>query len=471
MKSTVRVVTGAILALVCGAAGAETIALPPPMLNSRVTVSKALQDRRSIRSFSEEPVSDRFLSGVLWAANGFNRPDRRTNATALNKQTIRIYVCMKTGAYLYDAKKNALERVCGEDLRAAVAGRQPFAAKAPVSLVIAADLSDPLYAKPPRNVITHYDAGIVSGNIYLYCAANGLATVCRATMDREALRKALKLPDAMFLHLNHPIGYPATDGYASNYPDSVVNKCLAEECARRGIVLTDWHLHIRGGMTPQLAAAREGAWIVRTGALENHGREWPLCDNAKLAAFADAVRAVKVGGRPLPVGIQVNDRDWFCQIDAATRAKLDYVLADTMIMGVRPDGRANRLWEPQEIPDPEKWMERYFAHNMQILDEPISILANPTYLPAAIADRYDSLWTEERMRKLIAKAVARGIALEIQAESSFPRPKFLRLAKEMGAKFSFGTNNFDARPKDLSRWLEAIVWLNLGPNDIWNPPQ
>ena len=471
MRSVVRVVSGAILALLCGAAGAETIALPPPMLNSGVTVSKALQDRRSIRDFSEEPVSDRFLSGVLWAANGFNRPDRRTNATALNKQTIRIYVCMKSGAYLYDAKKNALEKICGDDLRAAVAGRQPFAAKAPVSLVIAADLSDPLYAKPPRNVITHYDAGIVSGNIYLYCAANGLATVCRATMDREALRKALKLPETMFLHLNHPIGYPATNGYASNYPDTVVNKCLAEECARRGIVLTDWHLHIRGGMTPQLAAAREGAWIVRTGALENHGREWPLCDNAKLAAFADAVHAVKVGGRPLPVGIQVNDRDWFRQIDQETRAKLDYVLADTMIMGERPDGRSNRLWEPQEIPDPEAWMERYFAHNMQILDEPISILANPTYLPAAVADKYDSLWTEERMRKFIAKAVARGIALEIQAESSFPRPKFLRLAKEMGAKFSFGTNNFDARPKDLSRWLEAIVWLDLGPNDIWNPQQ
>ena len=131
MRSVVRVVLGAILALVCGAVGAETISLPPPMLNSHVTVSKALQDRRSIRSFSEEPVSDRFLSGVLWAANGFNRPDKRTNATALNKQTIRIYVCMKSGAYLYDAKKNVLEKVCGEDLRVALAGHQPFAAKAP----------------------------------------------------------------------------------------------------------------------------------------------------------------------------------------------------------------------------------------------------------------------------------------------------------------------------------------------------
>lgn len=460
----------AAVALLCGAAGSETIMLPPPMLNSHVTVSQALRDRRSIRDFSDAEVPDRVLSGVLWAANGYNRPDKRTNATALNKQTIRIYVCKKSGAYLYDARKNALEKVCDDDLRPAVAGRQPFAAKAPISIVIAADLSDAIYAKPPRNTITHYDAGIVSGNIYLYCAANGLATVCRGTMDKDALRIALKLPGTMFLHLNHPIGYPAANGYASKYPDSLVNKQLAEECARRGIVLTDWHLHIRGGMTPQLAAAREEAWIVRSGALENHGREWEISDNATLSKFLDAVHAVKAGGRPLPAGIQVNDRDWFRQIDKDTLSKLDYVLADTMIMGERPDGRANRLWEPQEIPDPEKWMEMYFEHNMRILDEPISILANPTYLPSCIAGKYDSLWTDGRMRKLIAKAVSRGIALEVQAESLFPRPKFLRMAKEMGAKFSFGTNNFDTRPKDLSRWLEAIVWLDLGSSDIWAPP-
>ena len=470
MKILNKSLASTAVAFLCVAAGAETVLLPPPMLNSSVTVSKALQDRCSIREFSDEEVSDRVLSGVLWAANGYNRPGKRTNATALNKQTIRIYVCKKSGAYLYDARKNALEKVCNDDLRSAVAGRQQFAAKAPVSLVIAADLSDATYAKPPRNTLTHYDAGIVSGNIYMYCAANGLATVCRGTMDQPALRTALKLPGTMFLHLNHPIGYPAANGHDFKYPDSLANKLLAEECASRGIVLTDWHLHIRGGMTPQLAAAREEAWIVRSGVLENHGREWEISDNATLAAFADAVHAVKAGGRPLPVGIQVNDRDWFRQIDKETLAKLDYVLADTMIMGVRPDGRSNRLWEPQNIDDPEKWMERYFEHNMRILDEPISILANPTYLPSCIAGKYDSLWTDERMRKLVDKAVARGIALEIQAESSFPRPKFLRIAKEMGAKFSFGTNNFNSRTKDLSRWLEAIVWLDLGPSDIWHPP-
>ena len=199
----------AFAAGMCLAGTAETIALPKPTADSGVTVLQALKDRHSCRSFSEQEISLDALSGVLWAANGYNRPDKRTNATGLNKQEIDIYACMKTGAYRYDAKANALVKVCDADLRKAVADHQPYAAKAPVSLLIVADVSDPVYSKK-WNTLSHYDAGIVSGNIYLYCAANGLATVCRGSMDREPLRKALKLPETKVLHLNHPIGRPAS---------------------------------------------------------------------------------------------------------------------------------------------------------------------------------------------------------------------------------------------------------------------
>jgi len=250
------------------------------------------------------------------------------------------------------------------------------------------------------------------------------------------------------------------------YPKTPVNMLLEKECARRGITLVDWHLHIRGGMTPELAYVRETNSFVRSSAMENHGREWEIYDNARLRDFA--ARARKANPK-MPVGIQVNDRDWFEKIDAGTRAQFDYILADSMIMGKLPSGRDNRLWMVKDIPDADKWMDEYFAHVMRILDEPISIYANPTYLPTPIAAEYDRLWTEERMRAVIVKCVEKGIAIEIQAESAFPRPSFLRLAKAMGAKFSFGTNNFDPRPKDLSRWLEAIVWLDLGPSDIWTP--
>ena len=262
------------------------------------------------------------------------------------------------------------------------------------------------------------------------------------------------------------------DAVGANYPQSRTLAFLRNECENRGIVITDWHLHIRGGMTPALAAERERRSGIRSTAMENHGREWEIYDNARLRDFAAKARKVEVNGHHLPVGIQVNDRDWFRQIDADTRAQFDYILADTMIMGKLPNGRDNRLWlvkEAAQIGDPEKWMEAYMKHNLQILDEPISILANPTYLPAPLDAMADRLWTEKRMTAIIKKAVARGIALEIQAESPYPRPAFLKLAKKLGAKFTFGTNNFDCAPKDLSRWLEAILWLDLRKDDIWQP--
>jgi len=190
---------------------AESIKLPAPDMEGGLTVMQALKARHSERAFAESDLSAKELSGLLWAANGFNRPDKRTNATGLNKQTIVLYVCMKSGAYRYDAKANELVKVCGEDLRKAVAGSQEFAASAPVSVVVAADTSDPIY-KGDRSAISCYDAGIVSGNIYLYCAAHNLATVCRASMDREKLKKGLGLADSMTLHLNHPVGHFAGNG-------------------------------------------------------------------------------------------------------------------------------------------------------------------------------------------------------------------------------------------------------------------
>ena len=89
------------------------------------------------------------------------------------------------------------------------------------------------------------------------------------------------------------------------------------------------------------------------------------------------------------------------------------------------------------------------------------------YTPARIEFAYKRSWEKGvkpiRALKLIVYTVGEP------KSPPYPRPQFLKLAKEMGAKFSFGTNNFDPSPKDLSRWLEAIVWLDLRPADIWTP--
>ena len=254
--------------------------------------------------------------------------------------------------------------------------------------------------------------------------------------------------------------YPQTDAFRSQMAGAQA----------RGLALTDYHIHIRGGMTPAKAAERQERSGIRSAVLENLGREWPLSNNVALAAFIDSAAQARAHGQPLPVGVQVNDRDWFERIDPALLKRLDFILADTMIMGVTAEGRPRRLWLPDVvIDDPEAWMREYLAHTLRILDEPVSILANPTYLPPCISNRYDQLWTEPRMRQVIAKAVEKGVALEIQAGSAYPKPAFLKLAKSMGATFSFGSNNFDDKTKDLARWFEAIELLDLHPADLAAP--
>ena len=251
--------------------------------------------------------------------------------------------------------------------------------------------------------------------------------------------------------------HAAEEASAWLYPQPTAAR--AQAFAAKGLRLCDFHIHLRGGMSVEKGLARERASGVASAFIANHGRGWEIDTNEKLGAFADAARATgRAQGRLVRVGIQVNDRDWFRQIDAATRAKFDYVLADALIM----DGQ--KLWEDFSIPDANAWMERYFAHNMKILDEPITIFANPTYLPKPLEGQWDRLWTDARLKALFAKAKAKGIAMEVQAGSPFQaHPRYLKFAKESGCLISLGTNNFDDRVPSLDAWFSALDALDLPP--------
>ena len=186
----------------------ETIKLPVPD-KSKVTMSvmDALAMRQSVRSFSDRALTDDQLSLLLWAANGINREDgRRTAPTAMNRQDIQVYVCRADGAFLYNAKEYALQRVSTEDLRPHVAGsRQPFVKEAPVCLVIVSDQRQ--FGPQGSPDFGRIDAGYVSQNVYLAATAMGLGTVARAMMDQEPLARGLGLAPEQLLLLNHPVGF------------------------------------------------------------------------------------------------------------------------------------------------------------------------------------------------------------------------------------------------------------------------
>lgn len=171
---------------------------------------EAFAQRQSIRTYSDKELSTQELSDLLWAANGINRPEKgmRTAPSALNYQDVDIYVCMASGAYLYDAKGQQLVPVVQEDLRGIVGGAQAFVKQAPVVLVLVSDLSKMRGGDTEANrLIGAMDAGIVSENISIACAGLGLATVPRASMDKEQLAQKLELKSTQVLLLNHPVGH------------------------------------------------------------------------------------------------------------------------------------------------------------------------------------------------------------------------------------------------------------------------
>jgi SagB-type dehydrogenase family enzyme len=128
----------------------------------------------------------------------------------MNRQEIDVYVVRADGTYLYDPANNALKPLSAGDYRQAVAGGQDFAATAPVCIVLVArleKLGDP--ASENTRLIAAMDAGIVCQNINIFCAATGLSTVPRASMDKDELARVLKLTDTQHIMLNNPVGYPA----------------------------------------------------------------------------------------------------------------------------------------------------------------------------------------------------------------------------------------------------------------------
>jgi SagB-type dehydrogenase family enzyme len=181
----------------------KPIPLPKPQTEGGKPLMKALSERKSGREFSSEKLAPQVLSNLLWAAWGVNRPDgHRTAPSASNRQEIDIYVAMADGLFRYDAKAHQLEPVLAEDVRAAT-GTQPWVAQAPLNLVYVAD-----QAKTKSSDMMYADTGFISQNVYLFCASEGLATVVRGSVPREALAKVMKLRPDQVITLGQTVGYP-----------------------------------------------------------------------------------------------------------------------------------------------------------------------------------------------------------------------------------------------------------------------
>ena len=175
---------------------------------------EVLLRRRSCRDFDPRALPLYTLSRLLWAAFGYNRPDeaRRTAPSARDGQEISIYVAISSGLYQYEARTHQLLPLRAEDVRGAT-GVQDFVADAPVNLIYVADLDPvPAAARVEQEFYAALDTGYISQNVYLFCAAEGLATVARGLVDRPALARRMGLHPCQRVILAQSVGYPAGSG-------------------------------------------------------------------------------------------------------------------------------------------------------------------------------------------------------------------------------------------------------------------
>jgi hypothetical protein len=233
-----------------------------------------------------------------------------------------------------------------------------------------------------------------------------------------------------------------------------------------GFPLVDYHVHLKGGLTLEEVRENSLKLGINYGLAPNCGLKFPVTDDISLAAYMDTVK-----GQPIFRGMQAEGREWITLFSPEAISKFDYVFTDAMTF-TDNKGRRNRIWIKDEvwIDDKQQFMEQLVSKIEAIFSqEPVDIYVNPTVLPDALMPDYTQLWTIERMERVIKVLSENNIALEINARYKTPSAEMIRMAKQAGVKFTFGTNNTGRELGRLDYCLQMIEECGLTPDDIFMP--
>jgi len=231
--------------------------------------------------------------------------------------------------------------------------------------------------------------------------------------------------------------------------------------------ITDLHIHLKGGFNIEDAVLKSKNENIRYGIVTNCGLGFPVHNDSQI----DSVLLTFKDYPQFYLGLQAEGREWVNNFSRESMNKFDYVFTDGMTF-TDEKGRRNRIWMKQEtwIDNEEEFMDYLVNTIVKILNnEPINIYVNPTFLPAQMADRYDSFWTNERMDKVIKAAKDNNIAIEINNRYRIPSVVFLAKAKLAGVKFTVGTNNANKDFSGAEYALEVIKKCGLTQNDFYQP--
>jgi SagB-type dehydrogenase family enzyme len=198
----------------------DFVVLPPPGTNLPGSLAQALAQRRSVRTYTRQPLPLAAVSQLLWAAQGITAADgRRTAPSAGALYPLELHVVaarvesLGPGVYRYLPGSHGLRRAIGEAIVPALSraafGQRAVADAAAVFVIAAVEERTALKygGRAPRYVA--FEAGAASQGLALQAAVQGLGTVVIGAFDDGAVARALRLPTGERPLALMPVGRPA----------------------------------------------------------------------------------------------------------------------------------------------------------------------------------------------------------------------------------------------------------------------
>jgi len=206
--------------VICSAisAFAAEIPLPKPILKGPVSLEETLARRRSVRSYTSDPLTINDVSQLLWAAQGVTASGgKRTAPSAGAAYPLDIYLMagnvkeLASGVYRYVPQRHALEKVAGGDLRLKIAQAalmQPWVGQAPATIIFAVN-----YGKMGRygnrgKMYADFEVGHAAQNLMLEAVALDLGTVAVGSFDEATVKGIINLPSIHTPVYLIPVGHP-----------------------------------------------------------------------------------------------------------------------------------------------------------------------------------------------------------------------------------------------------------------------
>lgn len=181
----------------------DFVDLPKPRTDGKVSVERALQQRRTSREFKSSPLSLAQLAQLLWSAQGITRDGLRTAPSAGALYPLQTYVVagnvtgLPPGIYRYEPQRHRLSQVATNDRRtdlARAALGQQWMAEAPAILVFAAIESRTTGKYGRRGIgYVYIEIGHAAQNVFLQAQALGLGAAAVGAFEDGRVAALLDL--------------------------------------------------------------------------------------------------------------------------------------------------------------------------------------------------------------------------------------------------------------------------------------